>query len=141
MGLSQSQARELFEEVDALRTGHFSLTSGRHSGEYWEKFWILQWPSRVELLCGEIAGRFRGKGIETVLGPTTGGILLAFEIARQLEVRALYAEMENGKRTLRRGLGLSAGERALVVDDVTTTSGSLKECIDLVRSYEAIVAG
>ena len=139
--LSEEEVRAIFLEAGALLNGHFRLTSGRHSAEYWEKFWVLQWPSHVETLCAEIVRRFRDEKVEVVLGPTTGGILLAFEVARQLGVRALYAELENGERTQRRGLQLSAGARTLVVDDVMTSGGSVKECLDLAATHEAVVVG
>ncbi len=128
-------------EAQALRQGHFLLSSGRHSSEYWEKFWVLQWPQHVEALCGEIARRYRDDRIETVLGPTTGGILLAFEVARQLGVRALYAEKEEGQRLLRRGLQLPTGTRTLIVDDILTSGGAVRECLDLARNHEAHIVG
>ena len=139
--LSEEEAKAIFLEAGALLNGHFRLTSGRHSGEYWEKFWVLQWPRHVETLCAEIVRRFRDERVEVVLGPTTGGILLAFEVARQLGVRALYAETENGVRMLRRGLELPAGTRTLVVDDVMTSGGSVKECLDLAAQHGAVVVG
>lgn len=131
----------MFLECDALQNGHFILSSGRHSAEYWEKFWVLQWPGRVEKLCGEIVRRFRDSTIDTVLGPTTGGILLAFEVARQLGVRALYAEKEEGRRLLRRGLELPAGTRVLIVDDVLTSGGALRECLNLAQEHRAVIVG
>ena len=139
--LSEEDVRKVFVDAQALRQGHFVLSSGRHSSEYWEKFWVLQWPQHVETLCGEIARRFREDEIDTVLGPTTGGILLAFEVARQLGVRALYAEKEDGKRLLRRGLQLPAGTRTLIVDDILTSGGAVRECLDLARHHEARVVG
>lgn len=139
--LTDEDVLRIFLEAEALQKGHFVLSSGRHSGEYWEKFWVLQWPQHVQTLCGEIARRFREDRIETVLGPTTGGILLAFEVARQLGVRALYAEKEDGQRLLRRGLQLPAGTRTLIVDDVLTSGGAVRECLDLARHHEAEVAG
>lgn len=139
--LSEEEVRAIFLDAGALLNGHFRLTSGRHSGEYWEKFWVLQWPQHVQTLCTEIVRRFRDENVEVVLGPTTGGILLAFEVARQLGVRALYAETENGERLLRRGLQLPAGTRTLVVDDVMTSGGSVKECLDLAARHNAVVVG
>lgn len=141
MLLTQDDVRTIFLEAQALRQGHFLLSSGRHSDEYWEKFWVLQWPAHVERLCGEIARRFRDDGVEVVLGPTTGGILLAFEVARQLGVRALYAEKENGERVLRRGLTLPPGTRTLIVDDVMTSGGAVRECLDLAARHQAQVLG
>ena len=84
------EVRRIFEECNALLSGHFRLSSGRHSDEYWEKFWVLQWPERVQGLCGEIARRYANSRVNVVLGPTTGGILLAFEVARAIgRARAL----------------------------------------------------
>jgi orotate phosphoribosyltransferase len=139
--LTGEEVRSIFLDSDALQRGHFLLSSGRHSGEYWEKFWVLQWPRHVETMCREIVRRFDGEGIEVVLGPTTGGILLAFECARQLSVRALYAEKEEGRRELRRGLRLPAGTRTLIVDDILTTGGALNECVELARQHQAEIVG
>lgn len=139
--IGQEETRQIFLEAGALMKGHFRLSSGRHSGEYWEKFWVLQWPRHVETLCGEIARRYQDAGVEVVLGPTTGGILLAFEVARQMGARALYAEKEGGERTLRRGLVLEPGTRTLIVDDVLTMGGSVRECLDLAARQGAEVVG
>ena len=139
--LTEDEVRDIFVEAGALKTGHFRLASGKHSGEYWEKFWVLQWPSHVERLCAEIVRRYENERIEAVLGPTTGGILLAFEVARQLGVRALYAESEGNQRLLRRGLTLDPGTRTLIVDDVMTTGLSVQECIDLAIRHEADIVG
>ena len=141
MMLTQEQAKEIFLGANALLTGHFRLSSGRHSGEYWEKFSVLQWPHYVEKLCAEIVRRYEQDNIAVVLGPTTGGILLAFEVARQLGVRALYAEKEDGQRVLRRGFALEPGTRTLVVDDVMTSGGALIECLTLAAKHEAEVVG
>lgn len=139
--LSPQQVRSIFLQVGALRKGHFLLSSGRHSNEYWEKFWVLQYPYHVETLCNEIARRFQKDAVEVVLGPTTGGILLAYEVARQLGVRALYAEKEQGVRCLRRGLTLPAKTRTLIVDDVLTTGGATRECIELAQKHQAHIVG
>ena len=139
--LTQEQAKEIFSGANALLTGHFRLSSGRHSGEYWEKFSVLQWPHYVEKLCAEIVRRYENDNIAVVLGPTTGGILLAFEVARQLGVRALYAEKENGERVLRRGFVLEPATRVLIVDDVMTSGGALIECLQLAAKHEAEVIG
>src|SRR5713226_9461473 len=90
--MSDSTLRDLFQELGVVSSGHFVLSSGRHSGEYWEKFRLLEWPRVTEQLCGEIAQRYKAREIEAVVGPTTGGALLAQEIARQLGARCLLAE-------------------------------------------------
>lgn len=139
--LEPEQVREIFLVTNALRAGHFLLASGRHSDEYWEKFWVLQHPRHVQTLCAEIARRFADDRIEVVLGPTTGGIILAYEVARQLGVMALYAEKENGLRCLRRDMTLKPGTRALIVDDIMTTGGATRECLELSNLHQAEVAG
>ena len=130
------EVERIFRDSGALREGHFLLSSGKHSPKYLEKFWVLQWPRHTERLCAAIADKARGLGVATVAGPTTGGIILAHEVARQLGGRAVYAEREeNGKsRALRRGFQLASGERVLVVDDIMTTGGSVEETIAAVRS-------
>jgi orotate phosphoribosyltransferase len=108
--------------------GHFLLTSGRHSPVYWEKFKVLQFPDYTAQLCGMIADHFRKQQIQLVAGPTTGGIILAFEVARQLGVRGIFAEKTGEKeRAFRRGFTVNPGERVLVVDDILTSGGSIRE--------------
>ena len=121
----------LLRDVGAMRDGHFLLSSGRHGDQYIEKFALLMRPRDTEQVCRLIAEQFAGGGVETVAGPTTGGILLAFEVARQLGVRAVYAERAEGsnQREFRRGATFRAGERVLVVDDVVTTGGAIRETL------------
>ena len=137
------EVERIFRDAGAFREGHFVLASGRHSPRYLEKFQVLQWPRETERLCAAIVERFRGERPDTVAGPTTGGIILAHEVARQLGVRAVYAERpESGAgRVFRRGFQLSRGERILVVDDIMTTGGSVQETIDAVRASGAEVIG
>ncbi|KAA0224890.1 orotate phosphoribosyltransferase [Fimbriimonadia bacterium ATM] len=132
---------KLMEESGAVLKGHFLLTSGRHSDTYFEKFRILERPDVLSEVCGSIADRFRDSGAELVVGPTTGGIIIAFEVARRLGLPALYVERADGKRVLRRGAKLSAGTRALVVDDVFTTGTSVREVVELIRDAGAEVCG
>ncbi|MBV9688188.1 MAG: orotate phosphoribosyltransferase [Ktedonobacteraceae bacterium] len=128
---------ELFQRLGVVTHGHFVLSSGRHSDEYWEKFRLLEWPRVTQQLCERIAERYRTAAIEAVVGPTTGGALLAQEVARQLDTRCLIAEpaLINQGRELRRGFTLRAGERVLIVDDVLTTGLSLRETIAAVERY------
>jgi len=117
MTIASSDVERVFRESGALREGHFILASGRHSSLYLEKFQVLQHPADTERLCGAIAAWARPLGVESVAGPTTGGIILAHEVARQLGVRAIYAERRDGApgREFRRGFALAPGERVLVV--------------------------
>ncbi len=107
--------------------GHFLLTSGRHSDVYFEKFRILEQPAVLSTLCSELCVRFSDIRFDFVAGPTTGGIIIAFEIARQLGLSAIYVESEHGVKTLRRGRTIPEGARVMIVDDVLTTGTSLVE--------------
>jgi len=125
----------------AVKEGHFLLTSGLHSPVYWEKFRILQYPHYTEKLCGLIAAHFKEQKVELVAGPTTGGIILAFETARQLGVRSIFAEKEGGIRVFRRDFNIALGERVLIVDDILTTGGSIRGTMNAVEKLGGIVIG
>lgn len=127
--LSRKDIEELLKKRGVLLEGHFLLASGRHSARYYEKFRILEHPEDADRLCAQMAGHFKGSGIDLVVGPTTGGIILAFTVARHLGIRALYAEKSPEGRGFFRGMALAPGERVLVVDDVLTTGGSVKATI------------
>jgi len=134
---------DLFQQLGAVSNGHFVLSSGRHSDEYWEKFRLLEWPRITEQLCREITTRYQEKAIQAVVGPTTGGALLAQEVARQLDTRCILAEpaLINAGRELRRGFILHPGERVLIVDDVLTTGLSLQETVGAVERYRPAIVG
>jgi len=137
-----NNAEEIFEKAGAVLKGHFLLASGLHSPVYWEKFRVLQFPVYTEQLCGMIASHFRSQNVRLVAGPTTGGIIIAHEVARQLGTRAIYAEREDtGKRAFRRGFTITPGERVLVVDDILTTGGSIREVISAVTNQGGVVIG
>jgi orotate phosphoribosyltransferase len=131
----------LLESSGAVLRGHFLLTSGRHSDVYFEKFRVLERPDVLSALCTEIAAHFKGQGIELVAGPTTGGIIIAFEVARQMGLPAIYVESENGVKTLRRGASIATGAKVLVVDDVLTTGRSVFEVIEVVGASGGKVSG
>ncbi len=131
-----------FAESGAYREGHFKLKSGRHGDRYIEKFQVLQWPDSVADLCRLIADRARlpsgESDVSVVVGPTTGGVILAYEVARQLGVRGFFAEQTvdaDGaqRREFRRGFAIEPGERVLLVDDVVTTGASLLEMVPLIE--------
>ena len=132
---------QLLEESGAILKGHFKLTSGRHSDIYFEKFRVLEHPPALSALCAEIAEQFADAGIDFVAGPTTGGIIIAHETARQMGVQARYVETEDAVKKLRRSATLPAGARVLVVDDVLTTGLSVVETIEVVKQWGAIPAG
>lgn len=132
--------QQLLEETGAILKGHFLLTSGRHSDTYFEKFRALERPEVLTRLCYKIAHTFKNE-IDVVVGPTTGGIIVAFETARQLGCLALYVETEDGQKRLRRGGTIAPGSRVLVVDDVLTTGRSVLEVVELMKSHEVDLRG
>ncbi len=137
----EKDALEIFRQSGALLEGHFRLTSGKHSAQYMQCAQVLQHPALAAELAQELAARFQGKGIQTVIGPAMGGIIVAHEVGRALGTRALFTERENGVMSLRRGFNLAVGERVLVVEDVITTGGSVKEVLEVVREMGAIPVG
>jgi orotate phosphoribosyltransferase len=140
-----ARTEQLFRRAGALREGHFRLKSGRHSDRYLEKFQVLQFPEITSELCGLMAAYGRGGDgsieVDVVAGPTTGGMILAFETARQLGVRSLFAEevrdADGPHREFRRGFTMRPGERVLLVDDILTTGGSLAAMLPAVEGFGA----
>ncbi len=140
----------LFRASGALRDGHFRLKSGRHATAYLEKFAVLSDPAATSELCGFWASRYRqpdgGPAVDLVAGPTTGGLILAFETGRQLGTRALFAEEVRGhdgppRREFRRGFAIAPGERVLLVDDILTTGGSLLAMLPAVEAAGGEIVG
>lgn len=138
--MTREEILEIFTKTDVLKSGHFLLTSGLHSGKYLQCAQLLQYPDATEKAVGELAKRFKEVGIETVVGPAMGGIIISYEMARQLGARSIFAEREDGKMTLRRGFTIKPGEKVLVVEDVVTTGGSVKEVISLIKELGGEVA-
>ena len=132
---------KMFKASGAVKEGHFLLASGLHSPVYWEKFRILQYPRYTEKLCHAITEHFKDQKVDLVAGPTTGGIILAFETARQLGVRSIFAEKMAEVRIFRRDFDIAPGERVLIVDDVLTTGGSIRETMSAVSKLGGIVIG
>ncbi len=139
--LTKEDIIKILQKTEALLEGHFLLTSGKHSNRYIQCAKVLQHPEHTATLCREMVKPFQNMGITTVVGPATGGIIVAYEVARQLGVRAIFTERENGIMTLRRGFGVKPGEKVLVVEDVVTTGGSVKEVVDLLKKLGADVVG
>jgi len=134
------QAAELaaaLAERGALLDGHFRLSSGRHSSRFIQKFRILEDPETVEAVARELAERVEPYRPNVVISAAVGGIVLGYEVARQLGTKAIFVEKENGLPTLRRGFVLGPAERAFVVEDVVTTGGSVREVLEVVRARGA----
>ncbi|MBM3224452.1 MAG: orotate phosphoribosyltransferase, partial [Candidatus Tectomicrobia bacterium] len=135
------QVLQLLRSTEAVLEGHFLLTSGLHSGGYVQCAKVLQYPRHAEALGRWIAEQFRTTPIDLVISPAVGGIIIGQEVARALDVRAVFSERENGAMTLRRGLEVVPGERVLVVEDVTTTGGSVREVMQAVQARAGQVVG
>lgn len=139
--LSEAEVLDLLREHGALQQGHFLLSSGMHSSHYIQCALLLQYPDLTARVCAALAEPFRSEEVQAVVGPAIGAVVLAYETARQLRARALWAERSEGRMTLRRSFTLSPGERVLVVEDVVTTGGSAKEVAALAERAGAAVVG
>ncbi|NOZ19697.1 MAG: orotate phosphoribosyltransferase [Planctomycetes bacterium] len=139
--MNEQDVLKIFENAGALLTGHFKLSSGLHSDRYLQCALVLQHPRTAETLCAALAGRWKGAGIQTVIGPALGGVIVAHEIARALDARCVFMERQGGQMTLRRNFCIGAGESVLVAEDVVTTGGSVREIIRHLQNLGANVAG
>jgi len=139
--LKKEEIMQIFSQTGALLEGHFILTSGRHSNRYMQCARVLQYPDHTETLARIIAGHYRDEQVDVVIAPAVGAILVAYEVARQLGVKAIFCERQEGRMMLRRGFTIEPGQRVLVVEDVITTGGSVQEVIDVVREWQGDVIG
>ena len=136
-----SEVMRLFQGCGAWMEGHFVLSSGLHSREYLQCAMILQHPTLSARACQALSQRFLSDEVTCVAGPALGGILVAYETARQLGVRSVFAERKDGKLQMRRGFQVGPKDRVLVVEDVVTTGGSVEELISLIRGVGAEAVG
>jgi orotate phosphoribosyltransferase len=139
--MTQEEIISIFKKTNAFLEGHFLLSSGLHSPQYVEKFRVLEYPQYTELLCKEIALNFKEDNIGLVIGPMTGGIIIAYEVAKYLNTRSMFTERVGNIMSFRRGFAFSPGTRILVVEDVITTGGSVKEVIKIIKELEGDVVG
>jgi len=139
--MTQEEVLKLFKEKNALLEGHFKLSSGLHSEKYLQCALILQYPDIAEKLSKALAKEFSGEKIDVVVGPALGGVTLAYEVARQLGVRGIFTERQDGKMVLRRGFSVKNKERVLVTEDVVTTGLSTNEVIEVIKEQGGIVVG
>jgi len=139
--LSQEEVKSILIETNVLSDGHFLLTSGKHANQYMQCAQLHQYADKTELVCRSLAEYFQDKNVEVVVGPALGGIIFAYELSRILKVRNIFTERENGKMTLRRGYSVAPGSNVLVVEDVVTTGGSVKEVIHVMEDAGANIVG
>ena len=137
----EETARAVLEETGVLQTGHFRLTSGRHSDSYMQCARLFEHAGKAGILCRELAGCFAGANVGVVAGPAVGAVQMAFEVSRHLNCRNIFAEREGGILCFRRGFRLEPGGCVLLVEDTVTTGGTIKELMELVRGAGAEVAG
>lgn len=139
--MTETDVLNAFRRSGALLEGHFRLSSGLHSPGYLQCALVLQHPKEAEALGAALGNLVRSLGVQTVLSPALGGIVIGQEVGRALGVRAIFAERQDGALSLRRGFALEPGEKVMVVEDVVTTGGSTRETMDVARAAGAIVVG
>jgi orotate phosphoribosyltransferase len=139
--MTQDEVLQIFRDSGALLEGHFILRSGLHSRQFFQCALALQQMPVVEKLGAALAARVKALGAATVIAPALGGLVIGQEVARQLGVRFIFPEKEEGRLVLRRGFKIASGEKMLVVEDVVTKGGRVQETIDIVRAQGGTVAG
>ncbi len=139
--LTKERILEIFKEAGVLLEGHFLLTSGKHSNRYLQCARLFRNTRYSEELCAALAAKFAGQQIDVVIGPAMGAVQMAYEVSRHIGCENFFAEREDGKMTLRRGFEVRPGMRCLLVEDVVTTGGSVKEVAQLVRDAGGIGVG
>jgi len=139
--ISEKRVLEVLKEAGVLQEGHFLLTSGRHSNKYMQCAKLFRNTKYSEELCAALAEQFMDDKIDVVIGPALGAVQMAYEVSRTIGCENFFAERDNGVMTLRRGFTFEPGQRVLVVEDVVTTGGSVREVIDIVKEQGGIVAG
>jgi orotate phosphoribosyltransferase len=139
--MTSEETLQIFRQTGALLEGHFVLHSGLHSRQFFQCALALQEMPVVERLGGALAAKVRGLGAVTVVAPAMGGLVIGQEVARQLGLRFIFAEKEEGKLVLRRRFKIAPDEKVLVVEDVVTKGGRVQETMDIVRAHGGRVAG
>jgi len=132
---------EMFREVEAILDGHFLLSSGKHSNRYIQCAKLLQYPDKAEKVINIVANKVKELEVDVVVGPAMGGIIVAYELGRQLGKSAIFTERENGKMKLRRGFEIKKGQKILISEDVVTTGKSSVETIQTIKEYGGEVIG
>jgi orotate phosphoribosyltransferase len=132
---------KLFQETGALKQGHFQLSSGLHSGVYFQSAIVLQHPDRAEVLGRALAKQLAPLEPTLVVGPALGGLVISWEVARELDVRGIFTERKDGRMALRRGFVVTPADRIVVVEDVVTTGKSTRETMDVLRAAGGEIVG
>jgi len=141
--LSYKESLKILKETNALLDGHFVLSSGLHSNQYIQCARLLSFPKKAEIICASLSKKIKEnfKKIDIILSPAIGGIVVGYELGRQLNIQTIFAERENGKLILRRGFDISSDLNVLIVEDVITTGKSALECYEIVKRLKANLVG
>jgi len=132
---------QIFKSTEALLEGHFVLTSGRHSNTYFQCAKVLQYPEYLTLFGREITDHFEEYDIDAVISPAIGGVVIGTEVGRQLGIKTIFTERKDGVMKLRRGFEIEEGEKLLIVEDVLTTGGSIKEVVEIINKLKGNIVG
>lgn len=133
--MNEQQLLSIYEDAGALLTGHFILSSGRHSPRYLQSALVLMHPEHAETLGHELAAMVLAADVDVVVAPALGGLIIGHEVARALHRPFIFTERKEGEMSLRRGFAFDKDARVLIVEDVITTGGSVRECMDVVRRH------
>jgi len=141
--LSYNESLKILKETNALLEGHFILSSGLHSNQYVQCAKLLSYPEKAEIICTSLTKKIKNNfnKIDIVLSPALGGIVVGYEIGRQLNTQTIFSERINGKLTLRRGFTIPQDSNVLIVEDVVTTGKSALECSEIIKIYKANLVG
>lgn len=132
---------DILKDCEALLEGHFLLSSGRHSDKYCQCAKLLQYPDKAEKVLSVVKEQLQNVDFDIVVGPAMGGIIVAYELGRQLGKPAIFTERENGEMTLRRGFDIKPGQKVIITEDVVTTGKSFKEAAEVIKKYGGEVVG
>jgi len=138
--LAGNNVEEILEVTGSMLTGHFELSSGLHSNQYFQCAKLFQYPDISNRLITELSKKIDFE-VDTVVGPAMGGIIAAYEMARVLNKKAIFAERKDGILTLRRGFNITEGENILIMEDVITTAKSARETAELIEDFGGIIIG
>ncbi|MFW5979855.1 MAG: orotate phosphoribosyltransferase [Bacillota bacterium] len=139
--MEKDKLKKILQKTGVLMEGHFELSSGRHAGRYLQCARVLQYPEYTKFLAKSIASMWKDEKIDTVIGPALGGVVLAYAVGAELQCRAIFSERKDKNMEIRRGFSINSGENILIVEDVVTTGGSVREVINLLQRKKANIIG
>jgi len=141
--LSYDESLKILRETEALLEGHFILSSGLHSKQYIQCAKLLSHPKKAEAICSSLCKKIKMEfnKVDIILSPALGGVVVGYEVARQLKIETIFAERIDGKLILRRNFKIKQNSNVLIVEDVITTGKSALECANIVKINKANLIG